>query len=278
MRFDISQFCSGLKQVKQNLWTLNCSERETFPGDVHKFNFSTEDQSFWFLHRAQCISAIVEKFFSRDLFFDIGGGTGFVAEMIAKKNKMPVVVIEPHPDVKDIVPLRPGVSLIHANFERLEIFPESLPAVGLFDVIEHIEDDEKFLENVANKVKPGGKILITVPALEFLWSMEDQNAGHFRRYDLGKLTSLLEQKKMRVIYSSHLFSFLVPPIFFLRTVPTWLGLRKPGNWQAYRQDHKLNPIFSSFISWLSSWELGLIKKESSPVFGSSIIVCAEKLS
>ncbi len=277
MRFDISQFCSGLRQEKENLWTISSAEKQIFPATVHEINFLAEQESFWFRHRAECISALVKRFFPPHLFFDIGGGTGFVAEVIAKNNNIPVVVVEPHPEVKNIVIRRPGVSLISGNFEKLDIIDESLPAVGLFDVMEHIEDDESFLEKVISKVRPGGKIIITVPALEFLWSIEDENARHFRRYDLNELVGFLERQKMKIEYSGYLFSFLVLPILFFRTLPTLLGLRKPGEWKAYQQDHKLNSLFSSLVSWFSSWELGLVKRESSPPIGSSIVICAEKL-
>lgn len=276
MHFDISLFCSGLKQEKENLWTSPSSLKETFPTDVHNLNFHAEKESFWFRHRANCVSVLIKQFFSPHLFFDIGGGTGFVAEAISKTNNIPVVVVEPHPEVKNIVPNRSGVSLIHGHFEDLQILDESLPSVGLFDVLEHVEDDEGFLNKIIGKMRPGGKIIITVPAHEFLWSMEDENAGHFRRYDLKELVHLLERKKLNIEYSGFLFSFLILPILLFRTLPTRLGFRKSGEWQSYQQDHKMNSFFSSLISLLSSWELRLIKNKNSVPLGSSLVICAQK--
>jgi SAM-dependent methyltransferase len=61
-------------------------------------------------------------------------------------------------------------------------FSRSFDLVGLFDVVEHVEDDAGLLDQAATLVAPGGCILLTVPADPRLWSSLDDYAGHLRRY------------------------------------------------------------------------------------------------
>lgn len=59
-------------------------------------------------------------------------------------------------------------------------------------VMEHIEDDRNFLSRLFSLVKPGGNLILGVPARPECWCAEDETAGHFRRYDRGELKEFLE--------------------------------------------------------------------------------------
>ena len=62
--------------------------------------------------------------------------------------------------------------------------------VALLDVLEHQEDDKGFLRSLVDKMQPGSTLLLTVPALQGLWSQWDEALGHFRRYDKASLHSV----------------------------------------------------------------------------------------
>ena len=135
----------------------------------------------------------------------------------------------------------------------------SIGACGFFDVIEHIEDDLAMLKTTYQLMKPGGKIYITVPAYSFLWSQEDIDAGHYRRYSIPSARRLLQQVGFDVVYSSYLFSFLPLPIFLLRTVPHLSGSgNKPAN---HRQDHQSSKS-RAIVERLMSWELQRVKRQN----------------
>jgi SAM-dependent methyltransferase len=78
---------------------------------------------------------------------------------------------------------------IHARVDRLR---GAYDAIVLFDVIEHIDDDRGFLESALFHLKPGGWLIINVPALMSLFSAYDTAAGHVRRYTAEELMSLVE--------------------------------------------------------------------------------------
>ncbi len=69
----------------------------------------------------------------------------------------------------------------------------SYDLVAVLDVVEHVEDDVAALKAIARRLKPGGKILITVPAHQWMWSAHDVVNHHKRRYSKGTLTAALEK-------------------------------------------------------------------------------------
>src|SRR4029453_13054884 len=107
--------------------------------------------------------------------------------------------------------------------------PGSLPAIGMFDVLEHIENDVAFLDSLHELLIPSGRIYVAVPAFGFLWSADDAAAGHFRRYTIGTLTKALASSGFIVDYSTYFFQWLWLPIFFFRTMPSVIGLRSTSS-------------------------------------------------
>lgn len=73
-----------------------------------------------------------------------------------------------------------------------------LDVVCAFDVLEHIEDDDQALAEWVSWLKPGGRLLISVPAHRKRWGPGDEWAGHFRRYDRVDLVDLLRQRELQI--------------------------------------------------------------------------------
>jgi len=76
--------------------------------------------------------------------------------------------------------------------EWLEMEDVCADVIIALDVIEHFEDDKQFVDKLKSKIKPGGKVVIKVPAQPHLFSEMDIASGHFRRYDKNKLKALME--------------------------------------------------------------------------------------
>lgn len=88
----------------------------------------------------------------------------------------------------------------------------SFDLVCMFDAIEHIEDDERAMREVARVLRPGGHILVSVPAYQFLYANNDRVAQHFRRYTRPRLAGVFEQAGLVVERNSHANIFLFPVI------------------------------------------------------------------
>ena len=159
-------------------------------------------------------------------------------------------------------------------FDELPIEEFNIGAIGLFDVIEHIEDDVSFLKGVAKRVPTGTKIYISVPALKSLWSSEDEYAGHFRRYNRNDVKRILDNTNLKFIYSSYFFSYYFPFVWLLRVLPDKLGKKYTNDVLAgkekdyHHRSKKLNSILN-FLHWI---EMKLSKIGIKPLFGTSRLI------
>jgi SAM-dependent methyltransferase len=87
------------------------------------------------------------------------------------------------------------------------------------DVIEHLDDDLVGLREYRRVLAPGGLLLLTVPAYQWLWAEHDVTAAHRRRYRVRGLASVVEAAGFEVLETTYYNSFLVPPAIVLRRTP-----------------------------------------------------------
>ena len=96
--------------------------------------------------------------------------------------------------------------------------------VCLFDAIEHIEDDARVLQEVARILKPGGLVMLTVPAYQFLYANNDRVAQHHRRYNRARLRAALEPSGLAIERNSHsnvlLFPLILPAVLAIKALET----------------------------------------------------------
>ena len=250
----------------------------SYPEHGNDIFYRVEESSFWFKHRNNCILALVNKFCAKDtVFFDVGGGNGFVSKGIQDMG-IESVLLEPGAAGAANARKRGVKNIICSAFQDLEFFNESLPAVGLFDVVEHMEDDTGFLRTINARMGKGGLVFISVPAHQFLWSDEDPDAGHFRRYTLKLMKKKLYAAGFNVIYSTYFFNFLLLPMLFFRAVPYRLGFKTLKNSLKERKEEHTAPagIGKALIDFFSAGELKKISNGKEICSGASCLVVAKK--
>ena len=251
------------------------SESEiSYPEDGNMDCLQLEEDSFWFKHRNDVISESVKKHCPDQHFFDIGGGNGFVAKRLQEDGQV-VTLVEPGKLGAVNAQKRGVANVLCSTLEDAGINSNTLDSVGLFDVVEHIEDDKGFLQNIYNFLKPDGHVFITVPAFNFLWSNEDQDAGHYKRYSVNQITSVLKNSGFEIVYASYIFSILPIPVFLFRTIPSKLGLNKnSSDLNKHQNEHKENKGFvSKLLDKIWAWELNKVKNNKKiPVGGSSFVI------
>ena len=120
-----------------------------------------------------------------------------------------------------------GVLSIESDLESLRLPQSSVHRVGLFDVLEHVEDRQKLLKEIHRVLTSSGELVITVPALNYLWSSADVFAGHFVRYTRRRLKRELATNGFKLKESHYFFASLVLPLFLLRAIPYRLGIKQP---------------------------------------------------
>ena len=178
---------------------------------------SLEDSSWWFKFRNRVIEAGIKRTLSENFIADCGGGNGFVASYLESCG-YETILFEPGEAGIRNAKSRGLRNLVNAPLDRNTVLPASLPAVGLFDVLEHIEFEGKFLRDLRYALKPGGMLYVTVPAHQFLWSAGDQR-HHFRRYNIKGLRKVIVDNGFEVVFDTYFFRMLSLPIFVFRSLP-----------------------------------------------------------
>ena len=146
-------------------------------------------------------------------------------------------------------------------------------------MIEHVEDDKELLRSCCDMLKSRGLIYITVPAYSLLWSKEDVDAGHFRRYSISQIVSLVERAGFKVNFATYIFFFLPLPIAVLRSIPYALGFSKKTkiNDEQLANNHQVrHSFFSNFLDFLLRFEIRLIRRNCRIPFGGSCLIVARK--
>jgi hypothetical protein len=273
---EINNFADNI-YFKDGIWFSNNNRAISFPKEGNMYSYEIEKDSFWFKHRNNCIIAGVKTYSPTETFFDIGGGNGYVAKGL-EENNIRTVLIEPGLEGALNAKGRGLENIICSTFEDAGIKPNSCKSIGLFDVVEHIEDDTQFMKSINSILSDNGFVYITVPAYKLLWSKEDDASGHFRRYTIKQISSTLKNSNFEIEYASYIFSILPIPVFLFRTIPSLFTFNRMSiNQNKNKQEHSQNKgILSSILDKIWIKELSYIKQKKKILFGASCFVVARK--
>jgi SAM-dependent methyltransferase len=140
---------------------------------------------------------------------EIGCGTGHNLPMLAKFGRVEAIEIDPA--AREIASQRLGQPVGSAPLPALTgVERGAYDLIAVLDVVEHIEDDVAALKAMAECLKPGGKILITVPAHQWMWSAHDTVNHHHRRYSKGSLEKAIAAAGLKSRKLGYFNSLLFP--------------------------------------------------------------------
>lgn len=184
--------------------------------DLKEIFQSTGHRHPWEIVRSNIIISELSKL-NPIRIIDIGSGDEYLANEIERRLEIPVVRIDSnytHEEVKDF----------NKKFRSIDqIEPLAGDIILLADVLEHIEESNKFLMELKTKFS-SSKLLITVPAMQFLFSKHDEFLGHFRRYNKNtitrEITPFYKIKKMHYMFFSLLIFRIFQKLFFSKTLET----------------------------------------------------------
>ena len=181
---------------------------------------AAESDGQWAQHRAEIIGDFLCTH-GLELMWEIGAGVGNVAIPLRERG---IAVIPIEPLIKGAERLaKSGFHAYCATLDQLNLPDDSIDVVGIFDVLEHLENPQVVLSEIRRVLKPGGFIITTVPANPWLFSDYDISIGHFRRYSRKSLLDELSETGFKCHQINFMFLIFVFPAFILRTVPYKLG-------------------------------------------------------
>lgn len=156
----------------------------------------TQDSHWWFRGKRRILGKIIEKsVFSTTSFpkldiLEVGCGTGSNLPMLARFGNVTALELDDY--AREHIPPMQGVSIAKGWLpDGLEaVRGKRFDLVCLFDVLEHIERDEDALAALGDHIRPGGKLLLTVPAYQWMFGTHDRILGHYRRYTRTRFQNL----------------------------------------------------------------------------------------
>jgi hypothetical protein len=137
---------------------------------------------------------------------DVGAGPGFLGDFLRQRRPgVEYWFVEPIEALEQRL-----VAQFGAEANRRERDFAGASHVTLMDVLEHQEDDRAFMADLAARMQPGATLLLTVPAMPWLWSAWDTMLGHYRRYTKATLREAVGSLPLRIEEESYVFPELIP--------------------------------------------------------------------
>ncbi|MBF8280580.1 MAG: hypothetical protein HW383_353 [Candidatus Magasanikbacteria bacterium] len=242
--------------------------------DFSRDYLSAEKRHWWFSARREILKAVVksllrqrgQKKFGSALEIGCFSGRNMLALRDLSEHW---VGLEPDPNAAAEAQRRLSDAEIVTGS-----FPESAPggkfdAIFALDVLEHIKDDVGALTKIKEMLTPGGVLLITVPAYQWLWSAQDTANHHFRRYTRPRLFTDLTAAGLTVEFDTYFNTILFPPAMFSRLA---LKLKKDTSDEKF---WKIPPAWiNAVLHFLFSLEKYLVPYVSLP-WGLSVMAVAK---
>jgi SAM-dependent methyltransferase len=204
---------------------------------------------FWFVGRRLLIGQVLRRNLkdNESPVLDLGCGTGLMLENLVREG-YGVLGLDIRPEglyaAHEAVP---SMVLLQGEAACLPFKENSFAGVLLLDVLEHT-DDALVMAEVQRVLRPGGLVVISVPAMPWLWSYRDVAAGHLRRYTRKQLTRLIHVAKFRLQEIRYYQFFLLTVLVVTRL----LGRRGP---RLRDLEEKPLPALNSIMSWINRLEV-----------------------
>ncbi|MEO8762192.1 MAG: class I SAM-dependent methyltransferase [Bacteroidia bacterium] len=208
-----------------------------------------EEWNWWFVSRRKAILSLLKNTDKKTKILDIGCAGGPLLNDLKKEGFENISGADFSEEAVAKCKQR-GLQAYEMDAHNLQFEPNSFDMLVASDSLEHLEFDEKALKNWFTILKPGGKLLVFVPAYLFLWSEHDTVNHHYRRYTKTELTHKLEQAGFTVKRSGYWnFMMFFPTAVFriLQQVKNKISpTKKPKN-----QLESFNPVVNKIlITWL----------------------------
>lgn len=236
--------------------------------------YTLEAGNYWFRARNALLIWALRKYFPQARnFFEIGCGTGFVlAGIAAAAPRLALHASEVSSGGLPYAASRtPAAEFLQMDARAIP-YREHFDVIGLFDVLEHIEDDAQVLAETRRALRPGGGVLITVPQHRFLWSGYDELAHHVRRYQARELMDKLAAAGFRKVMMTSFVSLLLP----LMALSRLLRRARSGKIDALAE-LRVGSLVNRALESVLAFERALIKVGARFPAGGSLLLAAERI-
>ena len=273
----ISERASALERGREGIWFAHGDVDQGFARNDDTDWAQIEERSFWYRHRNEVILDTLERFPFQGWLFEIGAGNGAVCSALEAAG-WPAVAVEPTVAWATRARRRGLKHVICAHFQKAGFSAGALDNVGLFDVLEHVDDERGFLSDLRRLMPDGGRLYLAVPAFQSLWSGEDELSGHRRRYRTRAFERLVEAAGFRLEHSTYFFLPLAPAIWLARALPYKLGVTQKRTHASSAADHGLGDSTGTKLMRATlRAERALLRSGMRMPLGSSLLAVARAI-
>jgi SAM-dependent methyltransferase len=175
-----------------------------------------EDRHWWYRGRREVLERVIAGLGLEPGAPILDAGCGSGRNMVELARRGPVTGIEVSDTSVRLAHERAAGEVIAGSVLDMPFESGHFQLAACLDVIEHLEDDLGALRELRRVVAPGGSLLVTVPAYQWLWSGHDEVNHHYRRYTQRSLRRVAEQAGWQQVRSTHFNSLLLPVAILLR--------------------------------------------------------------
>jgi SAM-dependent methyltransferase len=183
----------------------------------------SDTRHWWFRSKSAFVSAAIRHHVPErhrgGFLADVGAGAGGVSALLGWSPRRLVAIDGSEALVRSAVERHRLLATVGLA-ERLPLREQSVSIVTLLDVIEHLPEQDHVLREASRVLRPDGYLVVTVPAHRWLWSEADELLGHVRRYTRSLLGAHLAEAGFRPVHLSHVFGWLVGPVWLRRRLST----------------------------------------------------------
>lgn len=224
---------------------------------------------WWYVARTRLLRTVLDsRVGEATLILDVGSADGPSVDWLGRHGRRVMLDIDPRG-------LEPGG--VCGSATQLPFADESFDVVSAFDVVEHCEPEHAALGELGRVLKPGGRLLLSVPAYEWAWTEFDEENGHHRRYTRERAVRAVEAAGFSVDRATYAFAGVFP--FFAAERLARRARRAVSRSRPPEQPvdtvrlPAVHPVLERLFLWLSRREERVLARRDLP-FGSSVVLAA----
>ncbi|MGH3385645.1 MAG: class I SAM-dependent methyltransferase [Nocardioidaceae bacterium] len=232
--------------------------------DVQAKSASIEQPGYWWYRaRAELLRTILQPYVGEPArVLDVGSADGPSVDWMSGYGQRVALDIDPS-----------GLASggVCGSAMALPFADESFDVVAAFDVIEHCEPEAQAVDELVRVLRPGGRLLVSVPAYQWAWTQFDVDAGHHRRYTRKRLERAIAAGGMTPERVTHAFAGTLPAFAAERLMRRLQRSPQPDSATL----PEVSPVVEKVLMGLCALDVRVLKRRNLP-FGSSVVLAATK--